>query len=295
MNEVHQVYLEQFLGHLSVLGYQKRSSYKKAVRELLERMETQGKLLQQISHQDLQAHYDYLSQRPNDKRGGALSIYTIKWYWFCLRLFFAYAQKRGWLCPNPMSGLSYSFPSAQSRIALSPSQIQALYEVCQSAKEEALLALFYGCGLRRSEAVHLSLRDIDFRSGLLYVRKGKGKKRRVIPLAPKVSEALKNYCYQERPNQITQRTTYQDHKAYMLNTLGKAMKGNTYYSNFKALVQQTNLPASTSLHHLRHSIATHLLVEGMELERVRDFLGHEYLETTQIYTHIDEEQLRMNN
>jgi len=127
------------------------------------------------------------------------------------------------------------------------------------------------------------------------VRKGKGKKRRVIPLTAAIVKDLKKYCYEERPKRVSKWTKGKDHRAYMLNKKGTAMSGYSYWLHFKGLVKQTTLPATTSLHHLRHSIATHLLAEGMELERVRDFLGHEILETTQIYTHISKEQLRMKN
>ena len=295
MNELHQNYLSNFLKYLSVLGYQSSTSYKKAVKELLERLEEKGKLLTELTKSDLEQHYDYLQKRPNYRTGGALSVYTIKGYWFGLQLFFTYLEKTDQLPINPMSGLSYSFPSLSTRKALSKAQIQSLYEVCESHQDEALLALFYGCGLRRSEAANLQLRDIDFRRQLLYVRRGKGKKRRVIPLTPKLVSDLKKYGYEERPQQISKWTKTKDHKAYMLNKIGTAISGYRYWDHFKQMVKRTDLPKNTSLHHLRHSIATHLLEEGMELERVRDFLGHDFLETTQHYTHISNEQLKMKN
>jgi len=110
MNELHTNYLSNFLDHLSVLGYQSRPSYKKGVEELLKRIELQGKLVHQIMASDLQAHHAYLLQRPNRRTGGALSIYTVRNYWYSLQLFFAYLEKMGWLSSNPMSGLKYSFP-----------------------------------------------------------------------------------------------------------------------------------------------------------------------------------------
>jgi len=82
MNELHTNYLSNFLDHLSVLGYQSRPSYKKGVEELLKRIELQGKLVHQIMASDLQAHHAYLLQRPNRRTGGALSIYTVRNYWY---------------------------------------------------------------------------------------------------------------------------------------------------------------------------------------------------------------------
>ena len=121
---------------------------------------------------------------------------------------------------------------------------------------------------------------IDFKEGFLYVRKGKGGKRRVIPLSNGVRKDFLNYYQNERGY-------HPDQSAFILNEKERRMKGNSYNQRLKRLVEKSGILKPITLHNLRHSIATHLLWEGLSLEQVRDFLGHAHLETTQIYTHYD--------
>jgi integrase/recombinase XerD len=79
----------------------------------------------------------------------------------------------------------------------------------------------------------------------------------------------------------------------MLNRIGCRLRGCSYWRSFKRILGRSRIEKQVSVHHLRHSIATHLLAGGMTIEQVRDFLGHECLESTQIYTRIQAEQLRL--
>ncbi len=130
--------------------------------------------------------------------------------------------------------------------------------------------------------------------GFLFVKKGKGKKRRVIPMTTSIIEDIKSYVYEQRPEQISWRTE-KDKQALGLNKIGTRMQAASYRMLFKELLRSSgNEEIQTkkiSLHSLRHSIASHLLADGMNIEKVRDFLGHNCLETTQIYTHISIKQL----
>jgi len=186
-----------------------------------------------------------------------------------------------------MSVLSFGKQASSPRVVLSVSEINLLYGVCQTFQESAILSLFYGCGLRRNEAEQLNIRDVDFKSNWLYVRSGKGKKRRVIPMTKRIQSDLSNYYYEERPGQINRETIGKERLSFMLNSRGRRMKGNTYWKVFKSILRRSGIIKKVSLHHLRHSVATHLLASGLSIEMVRDFLGHEFIETTQIYTRVD--------
>ncbi len=231
-----------------------------------------------ISKRDIENYATYLSGRPNRKRSGGLSSSMLRQYLYGLKVFFSWCEQTGRIRLNPMSG--YVLPEVESsvRAILSEQEIRRLYEVCESYQDRALLGLFYGCGLRRSEGEKLNAMDIHFREGLLYIRKGKGGKRRVIPLSRAVRHDLVNYYREERGH-------HPDQRAFMLNGWGLRMKGNTYNDRLKQLVSKAGIGKAVSLHSLRHSIATHLLNKGLRLEQVRDFLGHAHLETTQLYTH----------
>lgn len=290
VNKENRQLIDKFRQHLKVLGYNKGSqrSLASGVWELLWRLEGQGiTQIDQITPGHIKAHYQYLLERPNYTRSGALSHSTINSYLFGIRLFFSYAEKMGLVNSNPMSTLNFPYLKGQTRTALTQQEVEQLYQACKNEEERAILALFYGCGLRRQEGVDLNLRDVDFRSQLLYVRKGKGRKRRVIPMSELVIVDLKTYK-RNRPQRITKYTKDLHAKAFMLNKIGTRMLGNSYnkrFMNMRARVEGLT-ERGISLHHLRHSIATHLLQNGMDIESVRDFLGHEHLETTQIYTHV---------
>ena len=140
--------------------------------------------------------------------------------------------------------------------------------------------------------MQLDTSDIRFKSRLLYVRSGKGAKRRVIPLPEKVCEELKLYNVYERPELAR---PVRPSEAFMLNAQGGRLQGNSMNKIVKWLAGQAGIGKDISLHALRHAIATHLLAAGLPLEQVRDFLGHAHLESTQLYTHIDIRQLQVWN
>ena len=182
-----------------------------------------------------------------------------------------------------MSSLSFKSPESSPRQILSIVQIKQLYNLAD-VKERVMLSLFYGCGLRRSEGEQLNLKDVSFKSGLLYVRKGKGGKRRAVPMSEKVIEDLKIYVEQDR------RWT-EKNNGLVLNAWGRRMRGESYNGMLKILLKRTGISSQITLHSLRHSIASHLLERGLSVEYVRDFLGHKHLESTQIYTHIKSDQI----
>jgi integrase/recombinase XerD len=157
-----------------------------------------------------------------------------------------------------------------------------------SARDRAMLAVFYGCGLRRREGSSLEVDDLNFDRRILHVRKGKNYKERLVPFSKSSSKILQEYVYDHRPlltksNQIS---------ALFIGMTGKAMTGGSLYGRLKQLVLLTDNPdlinKDVGLHTLRHSIATHLLENGMSLPKIQRFLGHSSLESTQIYTHIRE-------
>jgi integrase/recombinase XerD len=160
----------------------------------------------------------------------------------------------------------------------------AFYEALQ-LRDRAMLAVYYGCGLRNGEGVNLDVDDVHFDQQLLHVRKGKNYKERLVPLSSHTIEHLQNYLYDARPFLLLNKTD-----ALFLSNSGKRLSGQMMLLRLKVLIQLTG---NTELQHkdihvhtLRHSIATHLLQNGMSLEKIKEFLGHTSLESTQIYTHL---------
>jgi integrase/recombinase XerD len=277
------VHAVDFKTHLKRLGYSKgsQSMLPTCVAEFLQQLEEKSICqLQEIEPIHIQEHYEYLSTRPNKRKPGGLSSRMINHHIYAIRLFLNYQEQTGNIKENPISGLSFPRPESKQREILSIEEVTQLYEAAETIREKAIIGIFYGCGLRRSEGEALNIKDVSFKSSLLYVRDGKGSKRRVIPVNEKVLNDFRNYLHYERFAPIRE-------TAFICNNAGRRMLGDKHNKTVKALVEKAGIEKEISLHSLRHSIATHLLENGMGVEYVRDFLGHKHLESTQIYTHIN--------
>ena len=218
-----------------------------------------------------------------------------------VRDLFTMLQNEEVLPSNPCTVLHFSYPKQKSsRTILSQAQIEQLYEACETAQERAILSLSYGCGLRVSELEKCNIEDVKLREKILIVPKGKGLKRRVVPMSSGVVKDLSDYYYEEREHLTNGRNYRPGLRAFMLHSRGGRMNKWTYNQNLKKIVErmaeqtgdQSILTQQITIHHLRHSIASHLIEQGVIIEQVRLFLGHSQLETTQLYTHISQSQLK---
>ena len=149
-----------------------------------------------------------------------------------------------------------------------------------------MLAVFYGCGLRLNEGASLELNDIDTARKVLHVRKGKHYKERFVPIAEKNMQEMMLYMDYARKELLQgNQSTY----FFIGANKGEQMNKQSLYIRIKKLVKKANIKKQAGTHTLRHSIATHLLQSGMKLERIQQFLGHAGLDSTQIYTHLQNE------
>ncbi len=201
-------------------------------------------------------------------------------------------------------GKSFTLPILKGKTIRKPlvftkEQINKLYQVadqiedpndkqeyCLAQRERVILSLYYGCGLRRNEGANLQLSDVLLTQSLLYIRKGKGNKERYVPMSKQVKTDLEHYLKYARPILLREQINHD----LLLSWKGTALKAEAITARFKLLLLKAELKKEgSSLHSLRHSIATHLLQSGMKLEQIAKFLGHRSLESTQIYTHIAHE------
>jgi site-specific recombinase XerD len=146
-----------------------------------------------------------------------------------------------------------------------------------------MLAVYYGCGLRLNEGACLELRDITGDRKLLHVRKGKRYKERYVPIAAKNYEELRFYMDYARPQLLQE---YKTEALFIDANKGYPLNKQSLYVRIKQLVKKARIKKKVGMHTLRHSIATHLLQSGMKLEKIQEFLGHDDLDSTQIYTHL---------
>ncbi len=286
----YQLLLYGFEGWMRSLGYASGTLYG-SVRftgEFLCFLERQHiKNLDEVRDIHIENYNHYLRQRPVKKGTGALSESSITSHLNALRRFNRYLQQTG----KYTLDVSIPLPKHLSRVermVLSPEEIRRLYQVSGNTflgiRDRAMLGIYYGCGLRRSEGVALELQDVDFHRNMLFVRRGKGYSERYVPFSESVKRDFSAWLSVRRELYVNPLE-----KAFLIGVTGKALKGPAVMERLKSLVIQSGLDQSTGLHTLRHSIATHLLKGGMSLEMVSRFLGHRSLESTQIYTHLANE------
>lgn len=245
--------------------------------------------LTQINPKVIKTYYDYLQQRSNKKQPGSLSGNYITSNIRALKRFSKYLEQTG---KTPVE-INLNLPSVKTntKTILTREEIKALYKACSNdylgIRDRAMLSIFYGCGLRRSEGEALNVSDILLKEKRVFVRKGKNYRERYVPMAEGVKEDLENYIYVSREKFLGFKNIKQD--ALFLGRSVKRLGAGGILVRVHKLRDEANIQKETGLHTLRHSIATHLLQSGMTLEEVSCFLGHSTLESTQIYTHLSAE------
>lgn len=292
----YQKSIEIFYKLLSTLGYKETSVIhgKHCVEDFLSYMEQRGIVeVGMVRAEELEKYRLFLNDRPNRTKGGKIHPKTVHHHIRYLGLFFDMQLQQGNIILNPFDSFEYRCPPGndKERVVLSQEEIKHLYSVAVNHYERAVLSLAYGCGLRAGEMERLNLEDVNYKTGMLLVKSGKGGKRRVIPMAHSVLGELESYHYEQR----VYLDTYES-RAFLLNLKQRRFREHNGNYLLKALSRRTGngeiIKKSITLHVLRHSIATHFIEQGMSIEKVRDFLGHSHIETTEIYTHIAAVQLK---
>ncbi|PKK96156.1 MAG: site-specific tyrosine recombinase XerD, partial [Tenericutes bacterium HGW-Tenericutes-3] len=151
----------------------------------------------------------------------------------------------------------------------------------------ALLELIYGSGLRVTELLDIRMEDIHLNQGYVIV-KGKGSKERMVPISDMSTIALRNYIVKARENLVKDSKT----NFLFVNLNGQRLSRQGFFKLLKKLASEAGVQTECSPHTLRHSFATHLLENGMDLRTLQSLLGHEDISTTQIYTHISQQRIK---
>ncbi|NQY11220.1 MAG: tyrosine-type recombinase/integrase [Flavobacteriales bacterium] len=284
---------------LDILGYCAQTVYNMPtlVREFLHFLESNNvNQITGLKQKHYKEYYNYITSRRNLKRGGGLSNNYINQHIQALDKLYEYLSHKGVQDLPPVILKQLKLEKGNVTV-LSQEEIREFYEVAnlegETIKEEALhsrnramLTVYYGCGLRRKEGVNLAIDDINFDRRIIHVKHGKNYKERLVPFSKTGSNYLQQWIYDHRAKLVKS----QKEGALFIGMNGNPMNGNTLYVRLKLLQQQIENPELQSknvgLHTLRHSIATHLLENGMDLQKIQRFLGHSSLESTQIYTHL---------
>jgi site-specific recombinase XerD len=280
-------------------GKGKSKMYQACVREFLFFIETKGFVtIQQIKASEIIAYYEYIRERPNQRREGGLSESMIRHHLFSMRLFFDYLLETGEIQSSPARLPKFQIGKANERNICTVEEILQLYDACETKRDKALLSIAYGCGLRRTEIQNLNTTDVLLHKGMLIVREGKGNKSRTVPLSNNVIKDLKEYLIYERAKYFLQ-NNFEDTPAFFINNTGTRMLGDKLNGRLKELILKTNnaklIRKEITLHCLRHSIATHLIDKGASIEFVQQLLGHAEIDTVHLYSKRRKQQLKIKS
>jgi site-specific recombinase XerD len=169
----------------------------------------------------------------------------------------------------------------QLPVVLSRAEVQRLLGCLRQPHYRVCLSVIYSCGLRLKEGVSLQVQDIDSSRMMVHVRRGKGRKDRYVPLPERTLVQLRWYWGQHR------------HPQWLFPGRGFGERGAMGPSGvqkaFRAALKESGIHKAASVHTLRHSYATHLLEAGINLGLIQEYLGHDSLTTTLIYTHMTQQ------
>jgi integrase/recombinase XerD len=181
-----------------------------------------------------------------------------------------------------LKGLPYqqfSLPSIDRNnklpVVLNATEVKALLKVCDLLKHRLLIGIAYGCGLRCAEVRNLTIADVDTEREMVHVRQGKGKKDRVLPMGTMLARGIADYIAAEKP------------RTYLFEgNNGEAYSQRGAQWAISQAVKRAGIVKEVSLHTLRHTYATHLLEQGVNILTIKELLGHAHINTTMIYLHL---------
>jgi len=204
---------------------------------------------------------------------------TLRRKYACISSFFGFLQDMGYAQSNPARRLPLPRVSEHVPVYLTEEMAQQLIAAADTPWTKAAVVLLLSTGIRRSEAVGVTLDDIDLEKRQLLIR-GKGDKERVVPLTDQVVEAIQAY--------LPYRTKTQSRHLFVSAWKGHPIHGRCINRMLKIVIEKAGLEGQgITPHKLRHTFATHLIRNGVDIRTVQELLGHSEIETTARYLHSD--------
>lgn len=281
--------LDGFLNHLALeRGFSANTleAYSRDLLRFLEHLEKNGiARLDRVTPAHVQLYMAKLHERGLAPRSAARNLAA-------LRSFFKYLVREKLLASNPTTPvasprLGRALPKAMSREEIGRLLDAVQGEAPLRLRDQAMLELLYGTGVRISELVGMEISQLSLVTGTIVVR-GKGGKERVVPLGQYAAEALQLYLEKGRPQLCKPKSSH----ALFLNRGGRRISRQGVWKMLKSCAKRAGIPRAVSPHMLRHSFATHLLEGGADLRAIQELLGHADISTTQIYTHVARARLK---
>lgn len=245
-----------------------------------------GKTLMTAGTPDLEAYLAHKHRAKTSPRSSARLVSALK-------KFYAHAHDQEWIGSDPAASLLAPFQGRPLPTFLTEDDVVRLLSAPDvghklAFRDRTMLELLYATGLRVSELVLLRLDQINLRQGVVRVT-GKGNKDRLIPFGEEASEWLERYLQGARREILANRRS----DCVFVTERGSAMTRQAFWYIIKRYAAQAGIRIELSPHTLRHAFATHLINHGADLRVVQLLLGHSDLSSTQIYTHIAQERLKV--
>ena len=231
---------------------------------------------------------DYFSYRKDSN----ISASTQSRMLTCLHSFYQFLSEKKNLKIDPTEQLDYPKLEKKLPIFLNVQEVERLLEAPNSKslfgqRDRAMLELLYSCGLRVSELINLSYHNINLKDEFIRIH-GKGNKERLLPMGEIAIDYLTKYELNSRPALLKNGQS----DSYFLSNRGRAMSRQNFFYIIKDYALKAGIDKPLSPHSLRHAFATHLVQKGADLRSVQLMLGHSDISSTQLYTHIQNAQLK---
>ncbi|OGM19103.1 hypothetical protein A2686_00900 [Candidatus Woesebacteria bacterium RIFCSPHIGHO2_01_FULL_38_10] len=227
------------------------------------------KPLDEISEQEFKNFLNKLHQKN-------YSPYTINLFHATLKLVF----EKIYLTPFRFN-LPYAKRVSKLPVVLSRKEIKKLLDKTINPKHKLLIALTYGAGLRVSEVINLKVKDVDLDELIIHLKQAKGGKDRITVISEKLKTDIQNLIAGKNPNDFV----FESERGGKLTT-------RTAQKVFSNVLKKAGVKKPATFHSLRHSFATHLLENGIDVRYVQELLGHSNIRTTQVYTKVTNPKLK---
>ena len=249
-----------------------------------------SKWLKDIPFENVNRHLvnEYFSFRKDSK----LSVSSQSRILTCLHSFFQYLIEHQVITNDPTDQMNYPKLDKKLPIFLNIQEVEKLLDAPNinstiGQRDRAMIELLYSCGLRVSELINLSFHNINLKDEFIRVH-GKGNKERMLPLGEIAIDFLSEY--EKNARSLLLKNGQCD--SYFLSNRGSAMSRQNFFYIIKDYASLAGIDKPISPHSLRHAFATHLVQKGADLRSVQLMLGHSDISSTQLYTHIQNAQLK---
>jgi integrase/recombinase XerD len=250
----------------TILSGRSQSTFDNYIRRIALVCLEYNRLPEDISEEEINDYLTGLAQMPKSPSRSSFkhAVYGLRYYYRLIG-----QAKRATDLPSMRK-------EAKLPVIFNRSELRQLFKAPTLLKHRIALALIYSAGLRSQEAINLKLSDIDFERRTIHIRQSKYKKDRIVPLSGYIAKGLRKYISAEHPH------------IWLFN--GKEPDGRYSVKGLSWIIREslkkTDIKKDVSLHSLRHSYATHLLEDGVNIVTIKELLGHAHIATTMLYLHV---------